>query len=122
MDVLSDVLSAVRLTGAVFFRVEASHPWVVETRDMSVIGSVIMPDVEKVIAFHVVLAGQSWAQIHDGATAPVLAGPGAVLIFSGGGAHTLSAIRGARADDVPIDLYRRNPDRPLPFTVRPGGG
>ena len=31
MDALSDVLQAVRLTGAVFFDVDASAPWVAET-------------------------------------------------------------------------------------------
>jgi hypothetical protein len=31
MDALSDVLRAVRLTGAVFFDVQASESWVAET-------------------------------------------------------------------------------------------
>ena len=31
MDALSDVLRAVRLTGAIFFDVQASEPWVAET-------------------------------------------------------------------------------------------
>ena len=31
MDALSDVLRAVRLTGAVFFDIKASEPWVAET-------------------------------------------------------------------------------------------
>lgn len=31
MDALSDVLRAVRLTGAVFFDVRASEPWVAES-------------------------------------------------------------------------------------------
>ena len=31
MDALSDVLKAVRLTGAIFFDIHASEPWVAET-------------------------------------------------------------------------------------------
>ena len=31
MDALSDVLRAVRLTGAIFFDIHASEPWVAET-------------------------------------------------------------------------------------------
>ena len=31
MDVLSDVLAAVRLTGAVFFDIDFRHPWVAES-------------------------------------------------------------------------------------------
>ena len=37
MDVLSDVLGAVRLTGALFFDVDASSPWVVETPKMDTV-------------------------------------------------------------------------------------
>ena len=35
MDVLSDVLRAVRLTGAIYFDVHACHPWVAETPPIS---------------------------------------------------------------------------------------
>ena len=37
MDALSDVLRAVRLTGAIFFDIQASEPWVAETDRKSVV-------------------------------------------------------------------------------------
>ena len=50
---LSDVLRAVRLTGAVFFDVHASEPWVAETPPGgSIVGS-IFPGAEHLISYHV---------------------------------------------------------------------
>ena len=52
-DTLSDVLRAVRLTGAVFFAVDASAPWVAEAPAARELGPYIMPGVEHVIEYHV---------------------------------------------------------------------
>jgi len=60
MDTLSDVLRAVRLTGAVFFSVDASAPWVAETPAGREVGPYIMPGVEHVIEYHVVTEGRCW--------------------------------------------------------------
>lgn len=122
MDVLSDVLGAVRLTGALFFDVDASSPWVVETPKMDTVGYVIMPDVENVIAFHVIMSGESWVEVHDGMTPAVRVKAGDVLVFARGDAHTFSSIRGQRAADPGPESYRRPPDHRLPFTVHSGGG
>ena len=54
MDVLSDVLRAVRLTGAVYFDIDASSPWVGESPDTSRIAAKVMPGVEHVISFRVI--------------------------------------------------------------------
>ena len=43
MDALSDVLRAVRLTGAVFFDIHASDPWVAETPPGETIVGTIFP-------------------------------------------------------------------------------
>ena len=44
MDVLSDVLSAVRLTGAIYFDINARAPWVAATPPMAQVGATVMPD------------------------------------------------------------------------------
>lgn len=65
MDVLSDVLTAVQLTGAVFFDVEAFSPWVGATPHVERFRSAVMPNAEHIIAFHVVLTGSCWAEVPD---------------------------------------------------------
>ena len=59
-DTLSDVLRAVRLTGAVFFAIDASAPWVTEAPPAAAVAPHIMPGVEHVIEYHVVTAGSCW--------------------------------------------------------------
>ena len=49
MDVLSDVLRAVRLTGAVYFDINAREPWVAASPHVSGICGKVMPDFEHVI-------------------------------------------------------------------------
>ena len=59
VDALSDVLRAVRLTGAVFFDIGASAPWVAETPPGPSIVKNIFPDAGHLIPYHVVTQGTS---------------------------------------------------------------
>jgi hypothetical protein len=56
-DTLSAVLRAVRLTGAVFFTIDASAPWATETPAAAEIANRIVPGADQVIDYHVVTAG-----------------------------------------------------------------
>jgi methylphosphotriester-DNA--protein-cysteine methyltransferase len=51
MDVLSDVLRAVRLTGAIFFERHRTAPWVGASPHSAVIAAKVMPEAEHVINF-----------------------------------------------------------------------
>lgn len=57
MDVLSEVLRAVRLSGAIYFDVNARQPWVVASPAMSQVCAAVMPWAEHVISFHIMLSG-----------------------------------------------------------------
>ncbi len=61
MDALSDVLRAVRLTGAIFFDVNASEPWVAETPPGGSIVGRMFPGAEHLISYHVITRGSCWA-------------------------------------------------------------
>ena len=60
-DVLSDVLRAVRLTGAVFFDFELTSPWVAEAPPSREIASKVMPGAQRVIEYHLIARGSCWA-------------------------------------------------------------
>jgi hypothetical protein len=51
IDVLSDVLKTVRLTGAAFFDVSATSPFVAEQPPREVILPLILPGAERLIAY-----------------------------------------------------------------------
>lgn len=73
MDVLSDLLRAVRLTGAIYFDIDASSPWVGESPGTAEIAAAVIPGVEHVISFHAVLSGSCWAALGDGSAPPLRA-------------------------------------------------
>lgn len=122
MDVLSDVLSAVRLTGAVFFDVEAFSPWVSRTPQAETFRRAVMPGAEHVIAFHVVMAGSCWAELPD-VMPPMRLEAGDFVVMPMGDDHVLSSAPGMRGE-ADLGMYRRPADRcqPVPFVINEGGG
>ena len=62
-DVLSDLLRAVRLRGAVFFYLEAADPWVAEAPPTRDIVHALMPGADVLIPFHCIARGSCWAAI-----------------------------------------------------------
>jgi AraC-like DNA-binding protein len=117
-DPLSDVLRGVRLTGAVFFAVDASSPWVAEAPPASVVGPYILPGVEHVIEYHVVTSGACWAGLIDEPAIRLSAGD--VIVFPQGDAHVMSSAPGMRG--VPdIEGARSASQQRLPVAVSIGG-
>ena len=57
VDVLSDVLRTARLTGALFFPMEVSSPWVDEVPAATEFASVVLPGAEHVVSYHIVRRG-----------------------------------------------------------------
>ena len=73
-DVLSDVLRAVRLTGAVFFVTQATSPWVLEIPDGGTLAPAILPGAQNVLSYHVVINGSGWGSLRGGPPVPLEAG------------------------------------------------
>jgi AraC-like DNA-binding protein len=121
VDVLSDVLRAVRLTGAIFFDVEQCAPWAAETPAGGLIATNVMPDAEHLIMFHAVTSGGCWAEILDGSIPAFYLNAGDIVVAPMGDAHVLSSTPGMRAAPN-LGVYYRPSDRQLPFIISPGGG
>jgi AraC-like DNA-binding protein len=117
-DTLSEVLRAVRLTGAVFFKIEASSPWVAEAAPAAELGPHIMPGVEHVIEYHVVAAGSCWGGIVG--EAPVKLEQGDVIVFPQGDPHVMSSAPGMRAP-VNMELMERARHSRLPIAITKDG-
>jgi AraC-like DNA-binding protein len=117
-DTLSDVLRAVRLTGAIFFAIDASAPWVVETPPSREIGPHIMPGVEHVIEYHLVTTGSCWGGVLGETAVQLEAGD--VIVFPQGDAHVMSSAPGLRGgpDARSFDTRSR---LPISISIRGGG-
>ncbi len=119
-DTLSDVLRAVRLTGAVFFAVEASAPWVAETPHQSTLGPHIMPGIEHVIDYHLVTSGACWGGLLG--KPPVRLEAGDVIVFPQGDAHTMSSAPGMRGnDELGIRSLAGQTRLPIALSIQGGG-
>lgn len=88
MDVLSEVLRAVRLHGAVFFNGEFSAPWCAREPDACTMASYLSARSKHVIIFHLIAEGRAYARVErDGR--PVSLAAGDIVMFPHGDAHVL---------------------------------
>ncbi len=121
-DTLSEVLSAVHLTGSVFFDVSARAPWVAEAPPSAQIADKVTPGAQHAIEYHVVTQGSCWiALVGDAAFEPVRLQEGDIAVIPHGDPHVVSSAPGMRADPI-MEIHRQpKEDEDLPFVLRTGG-
>jgi AraC-like DNA-binding protein len=118
MDALSDVLRAVRLTGAIFFDIHASEPWVAETPPGEAIVDAMFPGSEHLICYHVITQGSCWACVPG--ESPTRLSAGDIMVLPHGDTHVLSSTPGLRRTPD-MTLYRMPSDGKLPVSISMGG-
>ena len=121
-DALSDVLSAVHLSGSVFFDVTAKSPWVAEAPPAAQIANQITPGAQYAIEYHVVARGSCWISlVGDNGFGPVKLEEGDIAVIPQGDPHAVSSAPGMRAEPN-LEIHRRPQDaNALPFALRTGG-
>jgi AraC-like DNA-binding protein len=105
MDVLSEVLKAVRLDGALFYNGEFSSPWRFRSPASSVVAPYLSPDSGHVIIFHLLTEGRGYAHI-EGEGPPVPLHAGDIIIFPHGDPHFMGNGSGVKAVDMAQELER----------------
>ena len=98
IDVLSDVLRVVRLSGAVFFTADFSSPWAVESPPAEALASIVMPDAECVVLFHVLIDGECVVECQSHPAVKMEAGD--VIVFPHGHAHTMGSRESMKATPI----------------------
>jgi len=117
-DVLSEVLRAVRLTGAVYYDFELSAPWALAAPASRELVGRVVPGAQRIVEYHVMAQGGAWASWSGGK--PLRLREGDVLLFPQGDAHAIASAPelGGKLDFTLYDLPRAS----LPRAVRLGGG
>jgi AraC-like DNA-binding protein len=119
MDVLSEVLRAVRLEGAVFFNGEFSAPWCLSEPQSAAIASYLSPEAGHLILYHFLTEGRAYVRLPDGGREELTAGD--VVIFPHGDAHVL----GNGSPEKPVDAvqtFAKNLSQGLKLARFGGGG
>ncbi len=119
MDALSNVLKAVRLSGAIFFDVHASDPWVAETPAGHQIVHRMFPAAEHLICYHAITRGHCWVSV--GTEPPMALRAGDIVVIPHGDAHVLSTEPGMRGTED-LERYRPPGELVLPVSIAMGGG
>ena len=93
MDAFSEVLSGVKLKGALFFSAEFSAPWAFAAPRSTEMASTLAPGAPHLVIYHLVVDGVARATLPDGHTLTLE--PGDIVVFPHGDAHELSSMSGA---------------------------
>jgi AraC-like DNA-binding protein len=107
MDPVSDVLRAVRLTGAYFYRVEASGPWTAAAGQSREVAPLVLPDSEHVIPYHILTSGSCLGG--RAGEEPVRMSPGDAIVFPHGDPHVMSSVTGRQNVSPPAGVPHRFP-------------
>jgi len=121
-DVLSDVLRAVRLTGALLFLVDAATPWHSWAPRSDAFRRLVLPGCAHMVSYHVLTEGRCWAGLSNGEPCAVEAGD--VLIVAHGEAYYLAAPVDAPPSYGPreaLDFFRDMAAGVMPSAVAEGG-
>ena len=108
MDLLSDILSQMRLSGTLYFRTSFTSPW-----------SIQVPAYQDVARFHFAWKGRCLVRVADAAS-PVMLEQGDLIIIPRGATHTLYCDPKTEREAMQLDQVIDWIDRQLMTPLQPG--
>ena len=100
MDVLSEVLRAVKLDGAIFFNGEFSAPWCFKSASATDAAPYLGTKDKRLIIYHFLREGRAYARLPDGERVELTAGD--IVMVPHGDAHFL----GNGSPEMPVDSIK----------------
>jgi AraC-like DNA-binding protein len=119
MDAFSEILSGVKLNGAVFFSAEFSAPWGFSAPASNKYVAEFVPTEEHLVLYHFLIDGEALVQLADGPSVELK--PGDVVIFPHGDSHDMSSGREATAPFPSYGINSKIKAHDL-STLHAGGG
>lgn len=87
MDALSEVLTSVHMTGAIFYQAECTAPWGFRVPALEKVAHVLAPGTERLVSYHLLTEGNAVVEFAD---TNVFLTAGDVLIVPRGDGHIVS--------------------------------
>ena len=119
MDAFSEILSGVKLNGALFFSAEFSAPWGFAAPGSDKVAEEFVPGAAHALLYHFVIDGGAFVQLYD--QPPIELKAGDVVIFPHGDPHNMTSSKGAKAPFPSYGISAKIKARDL-STLRAGGG
>ena len=119
MDAFSQILSGVKLNGAVFFNAEFSAPWGLSMPAANVMAAKLAAGPEHLVLYHLVIEGGAVIELAEGQSMELR--PGDIVIFPHGDPHQMSSGKGAARPFPNYGITAKIKARDL-SVLRAGGG
>jgi AraC-like DNA-binding protein len=120
MDAFSEILSGVKLNGAVFFSAEFSAPWCFSSPASHTLAPLLAPGAPHLVIYHFVIDGAAFVQLEDGLSVEL--GPGDVVVVPHGDPHTMTSNRGVTTTSLTSAILSKVKSRDLSPMQAGGGG
>lgn len=118
IDLVVNVLSTVRLAGAIFLRAEYTAPWAYESPSSNDLIDLLAPGARRLILFHLVAEGRCWIRVAGGEQLEAAAGD--VIVIPYGDQHVMASA--AHVPPVAIAALLAPPPWETFPVIRYGGG
>ena len=118
LDLMSDVLSRIRLAGALFLRAEYTAPWACESPAANELRALLRSRAKQLVLFHIIAEGNCWIRLPRGEH--VEASHGDVLVFPYADQHAMGVAE--HVPPVPISSLLPAPPWDEMPVIRHGGG
>jgi AraC-like DNA-binding protein len=118
MDAFSEILTGVKLNGAVYFSAEFSAPWGFSAAAADIMTATVAPGAEHLVIYHLVIDGGAWIELSGGDSLELE--PGDIVVFPHGDAHHMGS-KGAARPFPNYGISAKIKARDL-STLRAGGG
>jgi AraC-like DNA-binding protein len=119
MDAFSEILSGVKLNGALFFNAHFTAPWGFSAPASKALAPSLAPQAPHLVIYHLVLEGRAVARL--GVEQPIQLEPGDVVIFPHGDPHFITSGAEPAEPQQTSAIIRKVMTRDL-TVLRAGGG
>jgi AraC-like DNA-binding protein len=120
MDAFSEILSGVKLNGAVFFTAEFSAPWGLSVPASNIAAATLGLGAAHLLLYHLVVEGGAVIELTDGQCTELK--PGDVVIFAHGDPHHMSSGTGVKRPFPNYGITPKIKPRDLSPLQAGGGG
>jgi AraC-like DNA-binding protein len=119
MDALSDILSGIKLNGALYFSAEFSAPWTFSSPPSTALAELLALEATHLVIYHFLIEGKALVRLAGGESVELA--PGDVVVLPHGDAHQMTSSQDAVGGLQSAAILAKIKSRDL-SPVQAGGG